>query len=135
MRVTAYALIVFFICLNLSFYIIAETEVLPEYKAPYEKPTGIESQFTNVLTLTIVTVIGAGISAIMGRFLLGATISLIIWVLGYFLPIVSWVFVGFPRFLAQMGVPEVIYVSLSALMAVVWFWFIMGVFSQRTLEA
>lgn len=143
MRTSAYAVLLFFVCLNVSLFIISETEVLPQYAEPYETPTDIRIRLVGSFTVLTVTII---LSGIVGQWLVGVAVGLLLWVLDFFIGttgIISWIFLGFPEFIeraAMMSGADLTFVyvitgATNALMAVVWFWFIMGLVSQRgTLE-
>lgn len=142
MKITAFGLIVFFVCMNVSLYVINETAILPYAKInPYEEPSGITGRLVSV-DLSNGTLMIAGTGLVMaviigwatGNLLLGGMLGVILFGLSIFFPIVSWVVLGLPRFLAQMGVPLVIYTSLTALMSLIWFWFILSFIAQRQLE-
>jgi hypothetical protein len=74
------------------------------------------------------------LSYITGHLIFGGTVAIILFAMELFFPIVKWVVFGLPTFLQQMGVSIVIYESITALLALVWFWFILGFVAQRQLE-
>lgn len=138
MRVTAYSIILFFVSLNVSLYLIAETQVLPYYQQPYVSPADMKITRT-VGSLAILT-IGMIVAALTRNWLFGAA-ALVLWALDYLIPIVHWVFFGFPEFMAQVAATTgdtamltAVTTSMNALMAVVWFWFMTGFISQRSME-
>jgi hypothetical protein len=140
MKVTAYGTLVFFICLNLSLYFLNTTQVLPNYRiSPFEDPTGIQGQMTfiDISAASLIGglgVIGVGflIGAMLGRLVLGATLGLIVFTLTLLGPPIQWILFGFPTFLAQIGVHFAIVTLIETLMAVVWFWFLLGFIGQRS---
>lgn len=49
MKLTAFAIILFFVCLNVSLYMINETAVLPYWQqSPYEEPAGITGRLVHL---------------------------------------------------------------------------------------
>lgn len=141
-RLGAYGIILFFICINVSLYMLNEFQVVGDFEQPpYETPTGIQDMLLNVdlsgeNLLMGGTIIAVGIifGFITGHLVYGGTIALILFALDLLLPVVRWVLFGFPVFLTQIGVDAVIVTSLNVLMAVVWFWFFLGFVGQRQLE-
>lgn len=142
MRITAFSLILFFICLNLSIYLINETGALTGVgKSPYTNPDEITWLIMGIdissgdLVLGVVTIgVGFAVGLLTGQLILGGTLALILFAINLVIPVLKWVLFGFPIFLGQLGVPPAIATTLEALMAVVWFWFFLGFFSQRTVE-
>lgn len=74
------------------------------------------------------------IGYITGHLIFGGTVAIILFAFDLFIPVVKWVIFGLPTFMAQMGVPLVVYTSVTALMSCVWFWFILSFVAQRQLE-
>jgi len=140
MKVTAYGTLIFFICLNLSLYLLNTTQVLPNYQvSPYEDPTGIQEQlvFIDISAYSLIGglgVIGVGflVGFIIGKFLLGATLGLIVFTLTLLVEPIQWILFGFPTFLGQIGVHIAIVTIVETLMAIVWFWFLLGFIGQRS---
>lgn len=138
MRVTAYSIILFFVCLNVSLYLVNELQVIPFGLAPYESPDAISTRLVGGFAILTVTML---VSALLGRLVYGAAIGLVLFALDIMLPIFHWIFFGFPEFMtmvaATSGNPGLIYVvtgALNALMAVVWFWFFMSFLTARYME-
>lgn len=139
MRVTAYGTLIFFICINLSLYLLNTTQVLPNYQvSPYEDPEGITDQLifidlsaTNVIGGLGIIGVGTIIGFILKRLVLGATLGLIVFTLTLLVPPIQWILFGFPIFLGQLGVHIAIVTIIETLMAVVWFWFLLGFIGQR----
>lgn len=137
MRVTAYSIIFFFVSLNVSLYLIAETQVLPFYLQPFEQPTDITNRLVG--SLTVLTV-GALVAFLVGNALIGIA-GLMLFILNLFLPVFRWIFFGLPEFLTILANttenPALVLTVITAtnsLMAVVWLWFFMGFLSQRVME-
>lgn len=142
MRLTAFDILLFFVALNVAIYLINETAILPYWQqSPYETPTGIQGKLAIVdlstgnlilsgVTLGVVTALGW----ITGHLIFGGTVAIFLAALNLVSGIVSWIIFGFPKFLAQMGVPDVVWGSLAAMMSVVWFWFFLGFLAQRPME-
>lgn len=142
MKLTAFLIIAFFVCLNVCLYIISETAVLPYSEtSPYETPSGISTKLFyvdlstgNLLIAGTQLIIGTILGFIAGHLIFGGTVAIILFAMTLIFPIVKWVVFGLPTFLAQMGVSIIIYESITALLALVWFWFILGFVAQRQLE-
>lgn len=140
MRVTAYGTIVFFVCINLSLFLLNSTAMLTNYElSPFEDPAEISAIFIDfnitadeILFASIPLVIGAIIGFITGNFIFGGTVAIILFALELLFPIVRWILFGFPIFLGQIGVPSPIILVLDAFLAVIWAWFILGFIGQRT---
>lgn len=143
MRVTAFSIILFFVCLNVALYIVHETQVLPFSQEPYEDPgdfttTGtISYRLAGSLTLLGVT----AMVAILSKNTYIALAGLTIWVADIFFPVFHWILFGFPEFATRLaaasGSPSQVYVvttAMNALVAAVWFWFILGFVSGRSME-
>lgn len=142
MRISAFSLILFFICLNLSIYLINANQVLTGVgKSPYTDPTEISGLVLGLditgenLVLGVVTIgVGFAVGLLTGQLILGGTLALVLFAINLVIPILKWILFGFPIFLGQIGVPPSIVITLEALMSIVWFWFFLGFFSQRTVE-
>lgn len=135
MRGGTYATLLFFVCLNLGFSIVNETQALPYYITPPETPTSIMGiSLDRIITGGIILVVGTLISFALGHLLLGGTITIIIFALELLAPVIDWAVFGFPKFLSLIGVPDIISVSLKALFAFIFFWFLVGIVSQRYME-
>jgi hypothetical protein len=142
MKLTAFGILLFFICLNVSLYMINETAILPYWQqSPYEEPSGITGRLVHLdltaenlviggTTLSVLIIIGY----ITGHLIFGGTVAIILFAFDLFFPVIKWIIFGLPTFLSQMGVPLVVYSSLTALISAVWFWFLLGFIAQRQLE-
>lgn len=150
MKVALYDLILFFVCLNLAVYLVNETHLVGDfYIPPYEEPSNILSRLVT-LNLTGVDLrfggttlaVGGLVGLITGNLVYGGILALILFALDLFIPFAKWVLFGFPTFINQLaeidGVadPSLVAVALviQVLMSVVWFWFILGLISQRKLD-
>lgn len=151
MRLTPFVLIVFFVSLNVSISIINFSGVLPtdEKMQPYTQTTDITSMLVhldlsreNLLIGGSILGVGMMLSWLTGHLILGGTIAIILFGIDLFLPVGKWVIFGLPSFigsivqveamdLATATVINSITAGLTALMAVVWFWFILGFLVQR----
>lgn len=136
MRIGAFEILFFFICLNLSFYVINETQAIPEHSIEgVETPASIEAMtIDRIVAGGVILVIGTLISIALKQYVLGGTITVILFALELVAPVVDWVLFGFPRFLTIIDVPPVISTALTTIFAVVWFWFLIGLISQRYME-
>jgi hypothetical protein len=143
MRLTPFTLVLFFISINVSLYVINETGVITmqgtETIQPYVSPTEISGilvyvDATSILMAGTALVVGTILSWLTSNIWVGGTLAVILFALDLLFPIVRWILFGFPVFLGQIGVHASIIVSLTALMSAVWFWFVLGFIGQRNLE-
>lgn len=146
----AYSLILFFISLNLSLYLINETHVLPATPASesvtYSSPTVIQTRFLNLTAIDIVSDVAIfSVPTILGwltgNLAYGILLALVLLVLDRISGIIGWVFTGFPKFVeaATINIPNTgaaiaITSSVYGLMAFIWFWFFISLIGQRTVE-
>ena len=121
----------------MSLYLINETQVLPYSQPAYENPDDMTTRLVGSL---VILGIGTIIAFIVGNWLVGAA-AIVLFALNLLIPVFSWVFFGFPNFLTQIASASgdaslvlTVTGSMNALMAVVWFWFLMGFISQRQME-
>ncbi len=77
---------------------------------------------------------GTLIGLIFGNLVNGGLLALVLFALNMLFPVVRWVVVGFPLFLLELGIHQAIVTGITALMAVVWFWFLLGMLGQRQME-
>ena len=135
----AYHLILFFVCINASLYLIQETQVLSISTEPIES---LDNIYTRMLSGFVTFTVVAIITGLGGYLAYGVTIGLLLWVADIFLGssgIISWIIYGIPQFATQAAlmagadasVMIPIGMVLRALMAVVWFWFMIGLLTQR----
>jgi len=143
MRMTPFTMVMFFIALNVSLYIINETGVITpsgtEAHQPIVSPTEVSGTLvdisgTSLLMAGVPLVIGTIIGWITRNIWAGGTLAIILFALDLLFPVVRWVLFGIPEFLTQIGVHYSIVLGITALMSVVWFWFILGFIGQRQLE-
>lgn len=142
MKISAFGLILFFVCLNISLYLISVFGVLPSFQqSPYETPENITTKLVHLdlsggtLIIGIVAAgVGGLVSLITGHLLFGGTVALVFLALDIIFPLVRWIVFGLPEFMRQMGMAPELYGAVTALMALVWFWFIVGLIIQRPLE-
>lgn len=138
-------MVLFFVALNVSLFIINESNILTEQDSdvyqPYSSPQSLTDTLIRIdlsagtLALGTITMVVSGVIGwLTERIWLGGTLGIILFALDLLFPLVRWIFVGFPLFLSQMGVPSYLVVAVGAMMAVPWFWFILGFIGQRTLE-
>jgi len=143
-----YSLLLFFVCLNLATVLIATTNAFPNPGVSSDDITSMSNMFT------IETILAAGIggvAALVGGILmqnvfLGAMAG-ILWVFGSLIAPIRWIVVGFPTLVstvlrvmctnAGIGAVETAVVSnlflgvFTVMFSVVFFMFIMELFSQR----
>ena len=135
MRIGAFEILLFFICLNLSCYVLHEMDALPESMEALETPESINQQFYYTIGGSIAIISGGILAGLMvSAVIQGATIALIIAALSWLVPILNWIFSGFPRMLMLMGIPLPIWTSIQVLIGVVWVWFLIGIVAQRYME-
>lgn len=151
MRLTPFAIVLFFVAVNVSLSVIQLTQVLPpdEQISPYSQPTDITAMLVHLDISTENLVIGGSTIAVMliigwftGHMILGGTLAIVLFALDLFIPVGKWVIFGIPSFVSTMvGVASAdaatalmlngIVAGLTALLSVVWFWFILGFFTGR----
>lgn len=142
MKATPFTLMLFFVCLNLSLFVINESNVLGsgDVYAPYESPTGMLTLFPSItiegLLVSGLTSLGVTgiIGVVTGHLLLGTTVGLLLFALQLVFPLLRWIIAGFPTFLTQIGTPYWIVIPVQVLLSVVWFWFILELLGQRQWE-
>lgn len=143
-----YSLLLFFICLNLATVIINTVNAFPNPGVTSDDIVGMSSMFN---TETILAAGIGGVAALVGGVLmqnvfLGAFAG-ILWVFGSFIAPIRWIIVGFPTVVstiikvmcanAGIGAVETAVVSnlflgiFTVMFSVVFFMFIMELFSQR----
>lgn len=135
MKIGAFELLLFFICINLSCYILNTIEVLPDTTLATETPQSINDQFALGIGGSIAIVMGGVIAGMMvSAVIQGAAIALIIAAISWLVPIADWIFLGFPKMLALIGLPEPIWLAIQVLIGLVWVWFLIGIVAQRYME-
>lgn len=142
MRVTAFTILLFFVCLNLSLYFINETQILPNMEQPpYTAPEDIGSRLIlvdvsaqNLLLGGSILAVGFIVGWITGRMIYGGTVAIILFAMDLLFPVVRWTLFGFPLFLNQLGVHYALTTIISVLVSLVYFWFIIGFIGQRQME-
>lgn len=143
-----YSLLLFFVCLNLATVLIATTNAFPNPGVSSDDITSMSNMFT--LETILAAGIG-GVAALVGGILmqnvfLGAMAG-ILWVFGSLIAPIRWIVVGFPTLVstvlrvmcenAGIGAVETAVVSnlflgiFTVMFSVVFFMFIMELFSQR----
>lgn len=135
MKVGAYEILLFFICLNLACFVVNEAQVLPHSIEPVETPESINQQFVIRIGGGL-AVISGGVFAglLIGALVQAATVAIIIAALSFLVPVFDWVFLGFPKMLILLGVPEPIYLVVGVLVGVTWVWFLIGIVGQRYMQ-
>lgn len=135
MKVGAFEILLFFVCLNLSCYILVEMEALPYYIEGIETTTSIETMTINKILGSIAIVIaGTFVGVLFNAVTQAAAIAMIVATLNYLIEVVEWILFGFPKLLTLFGVPSIIYTVLATLLGLVWFWFLIGIVAQRYME-
>lgn len=147
-------MVMFFLGVNVSLALINISQVLPQTSGmtAYTAPQDWTSIFFHVDLSTGNIYIGIALLSataifgwIVGRLLFGGIVALMLFVVDLLSPIVSWVFLGIPKFINNIlaTVPTdattsaalgVIMFGITAFLAVVWFWFFLGIFVSRPLE-
>lgn len=130
MKIGAFEILLFFICLNLGCYILNEMEALPITIQSTETPLSIRNVVASVGIITVGVVVGFLIGAIWQ----GAVIAIIIASLSLVLPMANWVFFGVVDLFDAIGVPTVISTVIQILVGTVWVWFLIGLIAQRYME-
>lgn len=116
------------------------SQVLPMQTATYEEPQSIGARFFSIdLSLGNLVIAGSALTTfaifgfILGHLIFGGTVGIIIFALMLFVEPIKWLVGGLPTYLAQMGVSYVVVVPVTALMALVFMWFLLGLLIQRPL--
>lgn len=128
MRLTAFVLFLLFICMNLSFWIITTSQVLPTQQPAYSDPQAI------IIMFTVSVTVWAIFTWITGHLIFGGTVALIVFGLGLFLPPIQWLIAGLPTYLGEIGISNIVIVPVSVLVTFTIFWFLAGLFVQRPLQ-
>jgi hypothetical protein len=143
----AWNLILFFVCLNLSGFVLANlmaANVLP-MTDQIPMPYGLEdiqktfNPFTFSMNNILYGVVGAAIAGLIGLILRQGTFAIyavIIWLVGCFLGITQWVILGFPLFLEfLLAGTQLSFMSfvISTLLFVFFFFFLAETLAQRQL--
>ncbi len=139
MRLSAFSIMAFFVCMNLSLYLLNQTSILGSGIgiSPYSSPEDMNFISANLGTQGIV-IAGSTITAALiigyfaGNMIVGGTVGLILLALELIFPVVRWMLFGFPLFLADIGVPDMISSVIIVIMSFVWFWFFISLFAERT---
>lgn len=139
----AKSLITFFVCLNVAGYIIASLINLDVLTANQEvmpyTATQIANQF-NLFTFSATNVayglLGAGIAGLIGLITKQgyfAVSAAVIWMLGVFLNIGTWLTSGFSVMMGILLPPELSFMSyvISTFVTFIFFWFLAGTLTQR----
>ena len=135
MKIGAFEILLFFVCLNLSFYLLDYMEFLPYSVEAVETPSSINALIVERLGGSIAIIIGGVLAGLLvSAIIQGAAIALVIAALNLLIPVFDWIVLGFPKFLTKIGVPEPIYLALSVLIGLVWVWFLIGIVAQRYME-
>jgi len=135
MRVGAFEILLFFICLNLSCFILNEMDALPETVQATETPASINDQFLLGIGSSIAIIMGGVIAGMLvSAVIQGAAVALVIAAISWLVPVADWLFLGFPKMLMLMGLPDPIWLSLQVLIGIVWVWFLIGIVAQRYME-
>jgi hypothetical protein len=142
MKLTVFGIILFFVCLNLSLYVLNEEAVVGDVQIqPYEDIDGIDSRLfsidltTETLMAALIPIgVGSVLGWVSGNLVTGGTVGLIIGVFNLFSPIARWIIVGFPVFLTQIGTPTIIVTVVQAGMSIVWLWFFIGLLVGREMQ-
>jgi len=143
MRTTPYALLLFFVCLNLSLYMMNEADILPPYEEvqPYTQPSDMLAKFAHIdlssgtlLVGSIAFVASVIFGLLTGNLILGGTVGLILLSISILSPVAAWVLLGFPYLLAQIGVNPIIVTAITVLCAFSWYWFLFSLVAQRQVE-
>ena len=141
MKLTPFIALFFFVCVNLSLYLMTETHFMAStMNPPYETPESLGGIFHFDLSTGNLLVGGGilGVGLIMGwitgKLIYGGTVAIILFGLDLVLPIVKWLILGLPIFLGQIGVHPAITLTVGTLLTVIFFWFFLSMLVQRPLE-
>ena len=143
----AYSVMLFLVCINISVYVLAFSDVFPVsgYPEGYTGPTSLTNLFKiENVDLTKIFVAGTGtillgLAALLTKQYVFASVAILIWIIGIFLTPIGWVITGFPlltKSIAEMaGAPSEVALMFqtvtSAFYAFIFFVFIMEIAGQR----
>jgi len=142
----AYSVMLFFICLNLSIYVLGVAEVWPSqfpegYTAPWDITPmfSIENISLTQIGLGTIGIFAGGVLAFITRQYVFASMAVLFWIVGVFLTPIGWVITGFP--LLSKGIAEglgiispisdIIQYTISVAYVLVFFAFILEIVGQR----
>lgn len=119
---------------------INEAGVFPSYEViqPYTDPDDISSKLVHIDLSSGTVLIGftafaasAIFGLLTGHLILGGTVGLILLSIDLLSPLASWVLLGFPKMLGQIGVHPLIITVVTILFAYPWYWFMFSFIAQR----
>jgi len=128
----------FFFCLNFACFIVNSMKILPvQVDTMISDPTTYYTTKFNYMVFY--GLLGAAPISILGlitRQYTFASIILVVWVVGQFLPIISDFLTAFPNFISSILPPEmqVFGYLLISYNAITMFMFLMQIVSQRSVE-
>lgn len=139
MRLTVFNMMAFFVCFNLSLYLLNTYHPLGSQHeiSPYSEPSEMiwvtpSLDHEGIVIAASVVTAAAIIGYLAGNMIVGGSIGLLLLVITLIFPVARWVLFGFPLFLADIGVPSAISDVLVALISFVWFWFFISLFAERS---
>lgn len=139
MRLTVFSLMGFFVCFNLSLYLLNSFNFFGSEIgiSPYSEPAEMQFVSANLDAQGIVigaAVVTAGIliGYLAGNMIVGGSIGLLLLAIELIFPVARWVLFGFPLFLSDIGVPTEISNVLIVIFSFVWFWFFISLFTERS---
>lgn len=142
-RLSAFALISFYVALNISLYVIQAFAILPDASLP---PVDTPTAIVNMLMTGLITIgIGSLMSYLLHNWIFGAA-ALSLWALQILLGqnnIIFWAFYGLPAFInsfaatsglskEQLDVFTNIVLGISA---VPWFFFILSILTRGAVDS
>jgi len=133
----AFSVMVFLVCLNMSAFILNQSEAIPGTKELWINPFDVTNQFSlTVLGALTMGAIGGGIIALIFRQNIFAIGALLVFVISTMIPIVQWFLLGTPLMLAALLPSELSYLSavIGAFFAITFFMFLMSILGQRQIE-
>jgi hypothetical protein len=124
---------IFWLALNLAAFSINASGIIPNYsQEPSYDPTSIASTFNITTLLALGAGIGiGGLVAIVTKQNIWSIGAILVWSLGVLIPLVRDFFLGVPLMFVRLGVPWYVTTSLGALIAFTYFFFFVGVVTQR----
>ena len=134
-RTGVFEILLFFVCLNLGCYFISSIGAIPFNVEGLETPESIMARFDITLFSSIAILIGGTFAGLLlNSVVQGAVIALAIAAINLVMPLLTWVLFGTPVLLALLGVPPIITTIISVPIAMVFFWFLIGLIAQRYME-
>ena len=144
MKLTIPAIIFLYAVMNVALYIKNELSLVGSMSFPaYVNPSDLEFQFMSLNLTTRDLLIGGVVLStgtvtgliLTGSFVYGGGLALLILALSFGVPVLKDVVTAFPQFLLMLGTPSIIVDGIVALIAILGFWWVLGLLTQREMDS